>query len=77
MQRFRCQLVSSTAAARPQGSGRNVTWNLGTVKPGQQLEFTITAKGNAAGEQGITTTTKSDQLRLTVENDEQVTYIDR
>jgi len=71
------QYVSTTAASQPKSSGKTVEINLGTVKPGQKVSFNVVAKGTAAGEQGIDSETRSDQLKRVVKNDEQVTYIDR
>lgn len=71
------EFVSSTSPVAPKGSGKAVSWNLGTLKVGQETTFTITAKGTAAGEQAIDTVTKSDQLQRTSDASEQVNYIER
>lgn len=69
--------VSSTAATQPTVNGRNLVFNVGTVPVGQKVSFTITVKGDRAGEMGIDTETRSNELKRTVRNDEQVTYVNR
>jgi hypothetical protein len=71
------EYVSSTAKTEAKVNGKNVTWNLGTLKPAQEVTFTITAKGTSPGELAIDTVTKSDQLQRSSDASEQVTYIDR
>lgn len=71
------EFVSSTAPTQGKGTGKTMVWNLGTLKIGQEMTFTITTKGTAAGEQSIDTVTKSDQLKLTSDAGEQVNFIER
>ena len=51
---------------------RHMTFNIGNVKVGERKTFTITIKGLNEGEHGIDTLTKSNELKRTVKNDEQV-----
>ncbi len=56
-------------------SGRNVTWNIGTLAVGQQRKFKLYAKTNKTGDLIVRTTTTSDQTSP-VRNDEQVNCVD-
>ena len=44
------EFVSSTSPTPARVSGKSVSWTLGALKPGQELNFTIVCKGTAAGE---------------------------
>jgi len=67
-------MVRCDAAGGAQGSGRNFTVKVGTLKVGQTVKFNIVAKGSKEGELVIQSTTTSDQTK-SVRNDEQVNYI--
>jgi uncharacterized repeat protein (TIGR01451 family) len=69
------EFVSATSPTAPQVAGKKLTFTIGTLTPGQKVTFNIVAKGTAAGEQGISTETRSTELKRTVRNDEQVTYV--
>lgn len=67
--------VSSNWSPAPTVAGKVLTFNVGTVKVGERKTFNIVIKGLTEGEHGIDTLTKSNELKRTVKNDEQVTYI--
>lgn len=67
--------VATSWSPAPTANGKVLTFNVGTVKVGERKTFTITIKGTAEGERGIDTLTKCNELKRTVNNDEQVTYI--
>lgn len=67
--------VSSTWSGA-QAQGRTVTFNLGTLPIGKELNFTFTAKGTKAGQLIVQTVTTSDQTKP-VRADEQVNYVER
>lgn len=56
------------------GGATNLTWNVGTLTPGQEVSFDIVVRGTTPGEKVIRTTTTSTEMRP-VRNDEQVNYI--
>jgi len=64
----------SSSFAGAQASGRTVTFNLGTLKIGQQLKVEIVCNGSKEGELVIQGTTTADGVKP-VRNDEQVNYI--
>ncbi len=65
------EFVSTTAP----GGMQNGVVNVGTLKPGQKIEFRLTYKGTKEGQLVIISETTSDQTRM-VRNDEQVNYVD-
>ncbi len=67
--------ISSNWSPAPTVAGKVLTFNVGTVKVGERKTFNIVIKGLTEGEHGIDTLTKSNELKRTVKNDEQVTYI--
>lgn len=69
------QYVATDWAGGAAAAGQKVTWKIGTLKPGEQRNFTFTAKGTKAGDLVVQTTTSSDQTRG-FRNDEYVTYVD-
>ncbi|NUQ66669.1 MAG: DUF11 domain-containing protein [Phycisphaerales bacterium] len=66
--------VGTNFAGGAKAEGGKVTWKIGTLKPGQEIKFTFTAKGNAEGQFVVRAETTSDQTKL-VRNDEQVHYV--
>lgn len=64
------EFVSTTAA----GGMQNGVVNVGTLKPGQKVEFRLTYKGTKEGQLVLISETTSDQTRM-VRNDEQVNYV--
>jgi uncharacterized repeat protein (TIGR01451 family) len=65
---------STTWPGGAQGAGGKFTWNVGTLKVGEEKKFDIMVKGSKEGVLLIRTETTSDQTKM-VRNDEQVNYI--
>jgi uncharacterized repeat protein (TIGR01451 family) len=68
------QSTNFPGGAKP--AGQSVTWNVGTIKPGQIVTFSFVAKGTKEGQLVVQSLTTSDQTRE-VRNDEQVNYVAR
>lgn len=69
--------VSSTASVQGKVTGKTVEFNLGTLKPGDKIAFTITGKGTKEGNLLLTSETSASETKRSNRNDEQVNYITR
>lgn len=69
--------VSSTSTTAPKASGKTVEFNLGTLKTGDKLSFTITGKGTKEGNLVLNAVTSANETKRVNSNDEQVNYIPR
>lgn len=67
--------ISSDWTAAPAVNGKVMTFTIGTVKVGERKSFNIVIKGKAEGERNIQTVTSCNELKRTIQDDEQVTFI--
>ncbi len=67
--------VSSDWTSAPAVAGKVMTFTVGTVKVGERKSFNIVIRGKAEGERNIQTVTSCAELKRTIQDDEQVTFI--